>query len=106
VRVIEAIARDLYDRGIRHCFGTIRRQARKNAARLQKMTRNRLRTQQVTLFIRSTLHTTIIPNNQPQPVDRRGIMQGTPSPDCRRRGAGTHRRSSDQGRDRRGRLAL
>jgi hypothetical protein len=81
VRVIEAIARDLCDRGIRHCFGagTIRRQARKNAARLQKMTRNRLRTQQVTLFIRSTLHTTIITNNQPQPVDRRGIIQGTPS---------------------------
>jgi hypothetical protein len=43
------------------------------------MTRNRLRTQQLTLFIRSTLHTSIIPNNQPQPVDRRGIIQSTPS---------------------------
>jgi pimeloyl-ACP methyl ester carboxylesterase len=35
------------------------------------------------------------PEEQPRPS----------SPDCRRRGAGTHRRSSDEGRDRRDRLA-
>jgi hypothetical protein len=92
VRVFEAVARNLYDRGIRHCFETIRRQERKSAARLQKRARNQLRIQQVTLIIRSTLHTTIIHNSQPQPADRRGIIQNTSSPDCRRRGAQRRRR--------------
>ena len=43
----------------------MRRQERKNTARLEKMTRDRLRIQQLTLTIRSTLHTKIIGNNQP-----------------------------------------
>jgi hypothetical protein len=38
------------------------------------MTRHRLRIQQLTLIIRSTLHTTIIPNNQPQPADRHAAL--------------------------------
>ena len=41
----------------------MRSQERKHAARLQKMTRYRLRIQQLTLIIRSTLHPKIIPNN-------------------------------------------
>ena len=48
----------------------MRRQERKNAVRLQKMTRYRLRIQQLTLIIRSTLHTKIIANNQRQQADR------------------------------------
>jgi hypothetical protein len=52
------------------------------------MTRHRLRIQQLTLIIRSTLHTTIIPNNQPQPADRhaalfRALLAGLSSPDAR-----------------------
>ena len=47
----------------------MRRQERKHAARHQEMTRYRLRIQQLTLIIRSPLHTTIIPNNQHQPAE-------------------------------------
>ena len=49
----------------------MRRQERKNAVRLQKMTRHRLRIQQFALTIRSTLHTRIIANNQRKQADRR-----------------------------------
>ena len=49
----------------------MRRQERKNAVRLQKMTRHRLRIQQFALTIRSTLHTRIIANNQRTQADRR-----------------------------------
>jgi hypothetical protein len=48
----------------------MRRQERKNAVRLQKMTRNRLCIQQFPLTLRSTLHTKIIANNQHQQADR------------------------------------
>jgi hypothetical protein len=50
---------------------TMRRQERKNAVRLQKMTRYRLRIQQLTLTIRSTLHTEIILDNHGRHADRR-----------------------------------
>ena len=49
----------------------MRRQERKNAVRLKKMTRHRLRIQQFALTIRSTLHTRIIANNQRKQADRR-----------------------------------
>ena len=49
----------------------MRRQERKNTARLEKMTGYRLRIQQLTLIIRSTLHTEIIPKNQHTKADRR-----------------------------------
>jgi hypothetical protein len=39
-------------------------------ARLQKMPSNRLRIQQFTLLIRSTLHPKIIPNHTDQKADR------------------------------------
>jgi hypothetical protein len=48
----------------------VRRQERKNAVCLQKMTRYRLRIQQLTLTIRSTLHTKIIIDNRDQQDDR------------------------------------
>ena len=48
----------------------MRRQERKNAVRLQKMTRDRLRIQQFPLTIRSTLHTEIIIDNDGQQADR------------------------------------
>ena len=48
----------------------MRRQERKNAVRLQKMTRDRLRIQQFPLTIRSTLHTEIIIDNHGQQADR------------------------------------
>ena len=38
------------------------------------MTRYRLRIQQLTLIIRSTLHTKIIPNNQHQQADRHAAL--------------------------------
>ena len=52
-------------------FSPMRRQERKNTARLEKMTGYRLRIQQLTLIIRSTLHTEIIPKNQHTKADRR-----------------------------------
>ncbi len=48
----------------------MRGQKPKHTARLQKMTRYRLRIQEFSLLIRSTLHSTIIPNNNDQPSDR------------------------------------
>jgi hypothetical protein len=48
----------------------MRGQERKNAVRLQKMTRHRLRIQQFPLTIRSILHTRIITNNPSQRADR------------------------------------
>jgi len=76
----------------------MRRQERKNAVRLQKMTRHRLRIQQFALTIRSTLHTRIIANNQRKQADRRAGLfraflalddtaswvQGLPDVDSRR----------------------
>ena len=47
------------------------RQERKNTARLEKMAGYRLRIQQLTLIIRSTLHTEIIPKTQYKKTDRR-----------------------------------
>ena len=52
----------------------MRRQERKNAVRLKKMASYRLRIQQLTLIIRSTLHTTIIANKQHKPADRRAAL--------------------------------
>ena len=40
------------------------------------MTRNRLRIQQLTLTIRSTLHPKIIANNHPQQADRHADYSG------------------------------
>jgi hypothetical protein len=54
-------------------------QKSKHTARLEKMTRYRLRIQKFSLLIRSTLHPTIIPNNRDQPPTPRGIIQDTPS---------------------------
>ena len=56
----------------------MRRQERKNAVGLQKMTRYRyrLRIQQLTLTIRSTLHTKIIANNHDQQADRHADYSG------------------------------
>ena len=51
----------------RELFSTRVGQKPKHAARLEQMPRYRLRIQQLTLIIRSPLHTTIIPNNQHQP---------------------------------------
>ena len=48
----------------------MRRQERKNAVRLQKMTRYRFCIEQLSLIIRSTLHPEIIPNNTDQQTDR------------------------------------
>jgi hypothetical protein len=48
----------------------MRSQKLKHTARLEKMTGYRLRIQQLTLLIRSTLHPPIIPNNTDQPTDR------------------------------------
>ena len=48
----------------------MRRQKRKHTVRLKKMTRYRLRIQQLTLNIRPTLHTKIIANNQHKQPDR------------------------------------
>ena len=52
----------------------MRSQECKNAARLEKMTRYRLRIQQFTLTIRSTLHTKIMANNQRKQADRRAAL--------------------------------
>jgi hypothetical protein len=52
----------------------MRRQERKNTARLEKMTRYRLRVQQLPLAIRSTLHTTIITNNHYQQTERHAAL--------------------------------
>ena len=49
----------------------MRRQERKHAVRLEKMTSYRLRIQQLALTIRSTLRTKIIANNQQKRADRR-----------------------------------
>jgi len=49
---------------------TMRSQKPKDTARLQKMPSNRLRIQQLTLIIRSTLHPKIIPNHADQKTDR------------------------------------
>jgi hypothetical protein len=54
----------------------MRRQERKHAARLQKMPRYRLRIQQLTLTIRSTLHTEIIAKNHHQHADRHADYSG------------------------------
>ena len=54
----------------------MRRQERKHTARLEKMTRYRLRIQQLTLTIRSPLHTKIIANNQRQQADRHADYSG------------------------------
>jgi hypothetical protein len=51
-------------------------QERKHTARLEKMPRYRLRIQQLTLNIRSTLHPKIIPNNPDQPSDRHADYSG------------------------------
>ena len=48
----------------------------KNAARLEKMPRYRLRIQQLTLIIRSPLHTEIIAKNHSQPGDRHADYSG------------------------------
>ena len=48
----------------------MRRQDRKNAVRLQKMTRHRLRIPRLALSIRSTLHIKIIANNHGQQAER------------------------------------
>ena len=52
----------------------MRSQERENAVRLKKMARYRLRIQQLTLTIRSTLHTKIIANNRYQPADRHAAL--------------------------------
>jgi hypothetical protein len=57
----------------------MRRQERKNAVRLEKMTGYRLGIQQLTLTIRSTLHPKIIANNQRKGRPPRRIIQDTPS---------------------------
>ena len=54
----------------------VRGQERKNAARLQKMPGYRLRIQQLTLIIRSPLHTKIIANNHDQQADRHADYSG------------------------------
>ena len=54
----------------------MRSQERKNAVRLQKMTRYRLRIQQLTLTIRSTLHTKIIIDNHGQQAERHADYSG------------------------------
>ena len=51
----------------------MRGQKLKHAARLKQMPRYRLRSEQLTLIIRSPLHTTIIPNNQVGRLDWRPI---------------------------------
>jgi len=61
---------------IREQFAPMRRQERKHAARLQKMPRYRLRIQQLTLTIRSTLHTEIIAKNHQQHADRHADYSG------------------------------
>ena len=61
----------------------MRRQERKNTARLEKMTGYRLRIQQLTLIIRSTLHTEIIPKNQHTKADRRAGLFVRPASDRR-----------------------
>ena len=52
----------------------MRGQKPKDAARLEEMTRYRLRIQQLTLLLRSTLHTTIIANNHYQQADRHAAL--------------------------------
>jgi hypothetical protein len=59
----------------------MRRQERKNAVRLQKMTRNRLRIQQLTLNIRTSLHTKIIVDDHHRQATATRIIQGIPSRD-------------------------
>jgi len=49
--------------GVREQLAPTRRQERKRAARLQEMPRYRPRIQQLTLTVRSTLHTEIIARN-------------------------------------------
>ena len=62
----------------------MRRQERKHAARHQEMTRYRLRIQQLTLIIRSPLHTKIIANNRDQQADRRAALFRTLLVSCAR----------------------
>lgn len=56
----------------------MRRQKRKNAVRLQKMTRDRLGIQQLTLNITTTLHTKIIIDNRSLPRPPRRFIQESP----------------------------
>jgi len=51
-------------------FSPMPRQERKDAARLEKTSRYRLRIQQFALTIRSTLHTMVIGDNLQQQADR------------------------------------
>jgi len=52
----------------------MRRQERKNAVRLQKMPRNRLRIQQLTLNIRPTVHTENIAKKHHRQADRHAAL--------------------------------
>ena len=56
----------------------------KHTARLEQMTRDRLRTQQFPLTLRPTLHPTIIPNNTGQQADRHAALFRAPLVSCAR----------------------